>query len=385
MQVSYGPDDVDTLMDVYSEILKGFEQKESMVLATIVSTSGSTPAAALSKMLVKQGGAVSVGTVGGGCMEGDVLHAAKRLAGSKKAEVVTFHLNETNIDQGLICGGTLDVLIEPVSLEQRGLIEELKKLRAAGEDVVVATFLQTDGTIPWKHIVRPRAASLHDSFLQSQLPDLEVDVNEEVRKAYQRHQTRRMKTKGGELFLEPVLGEPGLVIFGGGHVSKYVAKAASMAGFRVTVVDDRPEYANPARFPEAGQTIAVDYGEAFRHVSILSSTYVVIVTRGHRSDEEILEQVLKTPAKYIGMIGSERKVFSTYKSLAERGMPLESLKKVFAPIGIEMGAVTAEEIAVSITAEMIGVRRGLSSASSHKSDKMVELFSLLEERGKRPQ
>ena len=372
-------------MDVYSEILKGFEQKESMVLATIVSTSGSTPAAALSKMLVKQGGAVSAGTVGGGCMEGDVLHAAKRLSGGTKAEVATFHLNETNIDQGLICGGTLDILIEPVSPEQRSLIEELKELRSAGEDVVLATFLQTGGTIPWKHIVRPRAASSCESFLQSRLPDLEADLKEEVRKAYQRHQTRRIKTKGGELFLEPVLGEPGLVIFGGGHVSKYVSKAASMAGFRVTVVDDRAEYANPERFPEAGQTFAVEYAEALRHVSILPSTYVVIVTRGHRSDEEILEQVLKTPAKYIGMIGSERKVFSTYKSLVERGTPLASLKRVYAPIGLEMGAVTAEEIAVSITAEMIVVRRGLSSASSHKSDKMNKLFSSLEKQVKHPQ
>jgi xanthine dehydrogenase accessory factor len=371
-------------MDVYSEILKAFELKEDIVLATIVSTSGSTPAAALSKMVVKHKGTVSAGTVGGGCMEGDVLHAAKRLSGGTKAEVVTFHLNETNIDQGLICGGTLEILIEPVSPEQRSLIEELRELRASGEDVVLATFLQNGGTIPWKHIVRPRSAASDDPFFRSRLPDLEADLKEEVRKAYQRHQTRRVKTKGGELFLEPALGEPGLVIFGGGHVSKYVSKAASMAGFRVTVVDDRPEYANPERFPEAGQTVAVEYAEAMRRVSILPSTYVVIVTRGHRSDEVILEQVLKTPAKYIGMIGSKRKILSTYKSLAERGTPLASLKKVYAPIGLDVGAVTAEEIAVSITAEMIAVRRGLSSASSHKSKNMNALFSSLEKQVTNP-
>lgn len=381
-------------MDIYSEILRALKQEEKIVLATIVATSGSTPAAALSKMLVKQGGTVSLGTVGGGCMEGDVLHAARKLFEENRAEVLTFHLNETNLDQGLICGGTLEVLIEPISSNQKGLIEELKDLRASGEDVVLATFLSTGGEIAWKRIIRPRPGSADITsaehivtltLLQSQLQDDIADLQEEVRKAYHRNQTRRLKTTSGELFLEPIPGEPSLVIFGGGHVSKYLSKAASMAGFQVTIVDDRREFADPQRFPEAKETLTVDFVDAFHRISVLPSTYIVIVTRGHRSDEEILEQAVKTPAKYIGMIGSERKVFSTYKSLAERGIPIESLKRVYAPMGLELGAVTAEEIAVSVTAELIAVRREFSSVSQHKSEKMLELFSLLEDQVNRRQ
>jgi len=379
-------------VDVYSEILDALQQDEKIVLATIISTSGSTPAAALSKMVILRGGSASVGTVGGGCMEGDVLHAAKKLFESGKAEILRFHLNETNLDQGLICGGTLDILIEQISVNERGLFEELRRLRDSGEDCVLATLHQPDGKVGWKHLVRLLAASSGHvqhtaadvSLLQSRLDQADVNLQEEVRKAHHRHQTRRVKTDRGELILEPIPGMPGLLVFGGGHISKYLSKTASLAGFRVTIVDDRPEYANPGRFPEAEQTLAVDFAEAFRRVRILPSTYLVIVTRGHRSDEEILEQAVQTQAKYIGMIGSERKVFSTYKSLVERGVSIESLKRVHAPIGLELGATTAEEIAVSITAEMIAVRRGFSSASNHKSDKLVELFSLLEEQMSRP-
>lgn len=320
-------------------------------------------------------------------MEGDVLEAARKLYQSNKAEVLSFQLNETSLDQGLICGGTLDVLIEPITERQTALMEKLKELRDAGEDVLLATFRETDGTISWKQIIRPHpltpapsqnGIAATNSFLKSQIPNLDIDLEEEARKAYHRHQTRRLPTPSGELFLEPVLGAPSLIIFGGGHVSRYLSRSASTVGFRVTVVDDRPEYANPQRFPEAAQTLAVEFVEAFDHLTILPSSYIVIVTRGHRSDEEILERVVKMPAKYIGMIGSKRKVLASFEHLLDHGVSAEELKCVHAPVGLEIGATTAEEIAVSVVAELIAVRRDQDVGILHKSKSLSEMIDRIE-------
>jgi xanthine dehydrogenase accessory factor len=177
-----------------------------------------------------------------------------------------------------------------------------------------------------------------------------------------------------------VVGHPGLIIFGGGHVSKYVCRAAATAGFRVTVVDDRKEYANAQRFPEATRTLAAGFSEAFRELTIKPSTYIVIVTRGHRFDEEILEHAVGTQARYIGMIGSKRKVLNTFEHLVERGISIGSLKRVHAPMGLEIGAVTAEEIGISVVAQLIHVRRGGHLPLAHKSEVMEELVARLEAR-----
>jgi len=138
-----------------------------------------------------------------------------------------------------------------------------------------------------------------------------------------------------------------------------------MVGFRITVVDDRTEFANAERFPEADVTIAADYGTAFRRLNISSSTFIVIVTRAHQSDEQILEQAVATPARYIGMIGSMRKVRTTFEHLRARGISRDSLGRVHAPVGLEIGAVTPEEIAASIVAELINTRRRGPGSETH--------------------
>lgn len=148
-----------------------------------------------------------------------------------------------------------------------------------------------------------------------------------------------------------------------------------MAGFHITIIDDRPEYANAQRFPEAHRTLAVEFSDALQHVEIKPSTYIVIVTRGHRSDEEILARVVTSPARYIGMIGSKRKVLATYMHMVEHGISVDILKRIHAPIGIEIGAKTAEEIGISITAQLIAVRRGEVDAQKNKSDDMAGLIA----------
>jgi xanthine dehydrogenase accessory factor len=380
-------------LDIYPEILTSLEAEDRVMLATIISTSGSTPASAFSKMLVKNHGTASVGTVGGGCMEGDVLQAAKRLYQENRAEILTFHLNEDEFVQGLICGGSLDVLIEPITKEQIPLFQRVNSLRDEGEDCVVATVVGNNGTVRDKELVENRIGTdgllVDDStrrdywkpFIhQSIHAAIPFDLAEELRMTFHRHETRRIKLSDGELILEPIPGTPNLIIFGGGHVSKFISKAAAIVGFRATIVDERENYANPQRFPEAARTMAVDFSEAFRQLTVKPSTYIVIVTRGHRDDEEILEQAIKTPAKYIGMIGSKRKVFTTYEHLVERGVPIESLKRVHAPMGLEIGATTAEEIGISVVAELVAIRREEETPYFNKSAVMEELISRLEKK-----
>jgi xanthine dehydrogenase accessory factor len=366
------------MMDIYEEILKALEVEDRVMLATIISTQGSTPASALSKMLVRQGGIVSVGTVGGGCMEGDVLLHAHRLYDSGKSEILTFHLNEDDIEQGLICGGSLDVLIEPLTKQHIPLIQEIKATRDEGEDGVLVTLLGNDG-VKHKGFIKMNA-EVGDEWiggLMGKLNHFQQSISELATRSYHRNETCRFPVAEGEVILEPITGCPSLIIFGGGHVSKYVSRAAAMAGFRVTILDDRPKFANSQRFPEATRTLAIDFLDAFEQCSIKPSIYIVIVTRGHRHDEDILERALQTPAKYIGMIGSRRKVLTTYEHLVERGTSVEALKRVHAPMGIDIGAVTAEEIGISIVAELIKVRRGESLPLRHKSEEMVNLFEKL--------
>lgn len=161
-----------------------------------------------------------------------------------------------------------------------------------------------------------------------------------------------------EFFVEPVMPQPRLVVFGGGHISQPVIRLAKMTGFHVTVVDDRPSFANESRFPDADQIICLPFDQALQQVDVGPSTYVVIVTRGHRYDQMCLRGVIEKPAAYIGMIGSKRRVKGVMEQMLADGVAREAVERVFSPIGLKIGAETPEEIAVSIMAEIIAVRRG---------------------------
>jgi xanthine dehydrogenase accessory factor len=169
-----------------------------------------------------------------------------------------------------------------------------------------------------------------------------------------------------EIYVEPVLPIPVLYLFGAGHVAFNVYKVARIAGFDVVVVDDREAYANCERFPEAREVIAADFDETLPKIVPNENSYLVIVTRGHRDDMRILRWAVQTDARYIGMIGSKRKVITTYRELEKEGLPAHLFEKVMAPIGLEIGAVTPEEIAVSIVAEMIACKRNAESSGQHK-------------------
>jgi len=159
-----------------------------------------------------------------------------------------------------------------------------------------------------------------------------------------------------EILIEPIFAEPTVYLFGGGHISQQLAPLAKRVHFKVVVIDDREMFANRERFPEADEVIVSEFEKCFEGLPIDESSYIVIVTRGHLYDGFVLEQAVKTKARYIGMIGSKRKIRTLYENLMEKGIPKETLDRVHAPIGVDINSETPEEIAVSIAAELIEVR-----------------------------
>jgi xanthine dehydrogenase accessory factor len=265
-------------MDLFEEVIKLRREGKRGAMATIVHTNGSIPSFESSRMLVREDGSIA-GTIGGGCVEAEVWAAAKDVMQTEAPRKMTFSLNnEANYDNGLICGGTL------------------------------------------------------------------------------------------EIFVEPILPQPVLYIFGGGHISMALANAAHTAGFAIGVIDDRESFANLDRFPMARE-IYTSYEDAFEKIKPNASTYMVIVTRGHKDDMRVLRWAVGTSPRYIGMIGSRRKVISVYRALEKEGIAPETFNSVHAPVGLDIGALTPEEIAVSITAELIAIRRGAKNLP-HKSVKV---------------
>jgi xanthine dehydrogenase accessory factor len=365
-------------MDIEREILAGLQRGEGLALATIVSSSGSTPVPPGAKMLVRDRPDVPLGTIGGGCIEADVLGEARAFLRSSGTSMIRrFTLTEDNIESGMLCGGMIDVLVERLPEEESAVYTALCSCREAGRDAALVTVLGPAGEKRTKLLLPIHSSGMGEEeirLLERVAGDLPGSSAETFSGAVERQTVVRLPVSGGELVIEPVIGLQDLIIFGGGHVSKVVLRAAALAGFRVTVVDDRPEYANAVRFPEAWRTLAVGFDDAWSQLPVSPSTSIVIVTRGHKFDERVLEHAVRTPARYIGMIGSQRKVTATFANLLGRGVSRELLKHVRSPIGLEIGAATAEEIGISIVAELIAVRRGAHSSGAPMSDRVAGFF-----------
>ena len=259
---------MDTDHQVLPAAAAALERGEAVALVTSVRSNGSTPQRTGAKMLVYADGR-TVGTIGGGCYENDALGKAREAIASGKPRLVRYDLNDAFVEEsGLICGGQMEVYIDPLA---------------------------------------PQA----------------------------------------ELF-----------IIGAGHVGWHLARAAQDVGFRIHVVDDREKFANVERFPGAAEIVVEDIGEWLHRIELPAAAYVVVVTRGHTHDFEALRALAAREVRYVGLIGSRAKVARIFDALENEGMPGECLARVHAPIGLDIGAVSPAEIAVSILAELIAVRRG---------------------------
>jgi xanthine dehydrogenase accessory factor len=241
------------------------------------------------------------------------------------------------------------------------IYEEVVRLRRLGQKCALATIVQVNGSIPSyesaKLLVREDGSMLGTIGGGC----VEAEVWNAAREVMETERPRQMNFSLGQDAVEPVVPQPRVFIFGAGHISKSISKVAVLAGFASVVVDNRAAFANRERFPEADEVYAEEYEEVFPKLPIRDTSYVVIVTRGHRDDMRVLRWAVETNAKYVAMIGSKRKVIGVVKELEKEGIPRAAFDRVFAPMGLDIGAITPEEIAVSVVAEMIALRRAPDS------------------------
>jgi xanthine dehydrogenase accessory factor len=362
--------------DVFGHLVSSLKNKDQVVLATIVSSSGSAPLPAGALMLVKEGGNVTFGTVGGGLLEARVIEeAGKYFDKPLPAAIRKIDLNDDVSNEGMICGGSVEVLLESIDSSDLVVFQKVQEIREAGEDCVLIRFVDAIQRSINRTVVESQSTTTpgFERFLETIGADNNA-LNEAVRHVFNQDIVRRVPGVRGEIIVQPVHGLQQLIVFGGGHISKHLSTIASVAGFSVSVIDDREEYADLSRFPEASRVLAVDYKKAFTTIAPTPATSIVIVTRGHQSDQEVLAQALQTQARYVGMIGSKRKVIACFKNLQAQGVATSALKRVHAPIGLDIGAITAEEIAVSIVAELIRVRRGVNTPSIPLAEQIKNLI-----------
>lgn len=327
------------------------EAGQPVALVTVVSVAGSTPGKVGYKMLISDGGRRTFGTVGGGLVEARMIEAAARMLGKPGCRLCHFDLGGTADDEKGICGGAIDLLIETFDPTALPLFVELHEAAKSEENTAIASIIASDG-LPRKLLVKD----------VERVEIADVGLSPGIMTALKGTATSgeagvRVSAGGMDMFVEPLTLRPRLVLLGAGHVASHIARFAKSVHFRVTVCDDRPEYASVERFPDAEEIVVEDFSRVFDRVPIDERSYLVIVTRGHRHDEIVLEQAVRTDARYIGMIGSRRKTLTLLENLRTKGVPQERLDRMYSPIGIAIGAVTAEEIALSIVCELVKIRR----------------------------
>ncbi|MCH6570304.1 MAG: XdhC family protein [Acidobacteria bacterium] len=278
-------------MDIFEEIVRLRREGGKAALATVVKWLGSTPRRDNAKMLILEDGS-TMGSIGGGSTEAEVVEEARRVLETEKASLTKFTLTQEEAARdGLICGGTVEV------------------------------------------------------------------------------------------FVEPILPDPSLLLMGGGHLAQAIAEAAQRVSFKVSVVDDRASFANRERFPGVEETIVASFEESLDSIDVTENTFILIVTRGHGYDQVVLEKAIQSPARYVGLVGSRRKIRIILKNLLDKGIPPKTFSNLYAPIGLEIGSETPQEIAVSVVAELIALRKGVHQ----RSKKQLFAMKLIEESGAQSQ
>lgn len=347
--------------EIFEEVVSLLQRGESFALATVVRTRGSCPQQAGARMLVRKDG-TTLGTLGGGCVEGDIWHLATEMLREKSGpRLQRYTLTEKMAARdGLVCGGTMYFFIQPLFEpgEFLSVAERILSACRGGDALAVATVIGSGDsgiTVGTRQVVYGGGGPpVGDAW-----PWMDQQLMEAGRELAERGEVRCLKTSGGaEVFLEGFCSPPALIIMGGGHVGKAVSRLAAGLGFRIVVLDDREEYANSERFPEAQQTIVAGFEKGLSEVRIHANCYIIVATRGHRYDDLAVESALKTPARYIGLLGSKRKSLMIFQRLLAQGVPAAEITRVQAPVGLNIGAKTPDELAVSIMAEILAVQRG---------------------------
>ena len=342
---------------VYKEAANLARSNREFVLATVVNTKGSTPQKPGATLLVRSDGS-TVGTLGGGCVEGDIWFAAKEALRERTGPVYKhYYLNEDIAARdGLVCGGSMYFYIEPFdqSASFSTLADEIEAAYEGGPTLAVAT------VVNGKRL--PTGARLlvrQDGTTEGTLGDATADAKaiKAALAVMPMGKSTQLKTdESDEIFVAGFTSPATVVLVGGGHVNLQVAKIAQMLGFRVMVTDDRPEFANRERFPMAEEFSVASYDRGLDSFDITPNTAIVVGSRGHHFDDLALEAAVRTSAAYVGLLGSKRKTIMIYEALMKRGVSPKRLKQVHSPIGLDLGGRSPEEIAVSVMAEVVAFR-----------------------------
>ena len=345
------------MREILSEVLDQLLSGEPFVLVGIVTEHGSTPRAAGTQMLVRGDGSI-VGTIGGGLLEATMIRDAGEVLASGRSRVGTIALEGRSVaDASMLCGGRAEMLMAYVPGGDAHLLEVLRALAGAqdeGRPAWLYTFFRlAPDTVDVSDLAY---AVLGEDEAVAGDPPCSPELLRTLAGRLAAHGVAELPD-GTSVVVETILPPNVLVICGAGHVAVALAPAAAAVGFEVVVVDDRPDFAAPERFPSATRVHPIDGFEcAFDDVGLGPRSYVVVVTRGHEHDYTVVEQALRSDARYIGLMGSKAKRAKILQALTEAGFSSADLERLHTPIGIAIGAETPAELAVSITAELIRVR-----------------------------
>jgi len=364
--------------ELFQEIIKDLESGETVAMATIVRRKGSVPREVGAKMLVHRGGKIS-GTVGGGCGEAEVWRNALKVIDTKRPSIVQVDLTEEiAMESQGVCGGIFDVFVQPWhnallpgQPTMRDFASAINNSLEGELGVVLATIFEAGGA--WRActgqqmLVHENGETLGTLVLPDAPEGLTGQLIESAQKAISTGKphienvgatfavARPAESANAwvEIFIEPFVPNPVLLIAGAGHIAAPLASLAHLMNFSVSVTDDRASFASRERFPIAKQLLVGDIESILKNYPITPRTHIVLVTRAHAQDVQGLRAIIDSPAAYIGMIGSQRRVWAVFKLLHEEGVPAEKLARVRAPIGLDLGGGTPEEIALCIMAEII--------------------------------
>jgi xanthine dehydrogenase accessory factor len=408
--------------ELFQEIIHNLESGETVAMATVVKSKGSVPREVGAKMLVHQGGKIS-GTVGGGCGEAEVWRSALNVIDTQRPSTVQVDLTEEiALESQGVCGGIFDVFVQPWHNKLLPGQPSMQDIAHAINDalegehaIVLATIIAAGGSwrpcLGQQMLVHENGETVGALMLPGAPAGLTQQLDEAAQNAIRAGKphienvgatlavarTAQNAIRAGklaaaqtgpdawaEIFIEPFVPNPVLLIAGAGHIAAPLAALAHLMNFSVSVTDDRASFASRERFPTAKQLLVDDIESILKNYPITPRTHVVLVTRAHAHDVQGLRAIIDSPAPYIGMIGSQRRVWAVFKLLHEEGVPSEKLARVRAPIGLDLGGSTPEEIALCIMAEIIMLRHGGTGIAMSESlrDRYMQRLKRLDQENK---
>jgi len=344
------------LRNIYAEFLDELKKNNSLTLATIIETKGSTPQIPGASAIFSPDG-LCAGTVGGGLLEGDAQTKALQSLQQEASLLYKFDLtSDISPGGGSICGGEATILIDAHPQDHTEVFQSVSKSLSQRQPGVLATFISRDSEEQIS-LARYWVVKGENSAVDSGMPH--AKFAQEIGKSLAESKPNLLKIEEDtSLYLEPIYPLPHLIIVGAGHIGQALSHLGGLLDFEVTVIDDRPEFNNKEKHPEADNIIVDDIGKAVRDANISSHTYMVLVSQGHKSDAYALRQCIGSKAAYIGMLGSARKVrLIREQFLQEAWATTAQFDRIYAPIGIDTESETVQEIAVSIAAQLAIVRR----------------------------